>query len=143
MQIVMDTNVFVSALRSGRGAAFELLSLVGRGSDFEINISVPLILEYEDAAKRQLDVTGTSGQDVDDIIDYICSVANRRRIYYLWRPFLKDPKDDMVLELAVEARCDCIVSYNKRDFAGIEKFGLQVLTPRELLAKIGDERRKP
>jgi predicted nucleic acid-binding protein len=75
---------------------------------------------------------------VDDVIDYICSVANRRRIFFLWRPYLKDPKDDMVLELAVEARCDYIVSYNKRDFAGVEKFGLQVLTPRELLREIGE-----
>ena len=75
---------------------------------------------------------------MDDIIDYICSVANRRRIFFLWRPYLRDPKDDMVLELAVEARCDYIVSYNKRHFAGIEKFGLRVLPPQEFLREIGE-----
>jgi predicted nucleic acid-binding protein len=137
----MDTNVVVSALRSRRGASFELLSLVGRSGAFEINVSVPLVLEYEDVAKRQLDVTGLTLKDVDAVVDYLCSVANRRRIHYLWRPFLSDPKDDMVLELAVESRCGIIVSYNKRDFAGIEKFGLRVLTPREFLEEIGERER--
>lgn len=138
LQIVVDTNVFLSALRSRRGAAFRLLSLVGRGGRFEINVSVPLVLEYEEVAKRQLRTIGLSSGEVDDIIDYVCLVANRRRIFFLWRPYLKDPKDDMVLELAVEAGCDYIVSYNKRDFAGVEKFGLRVLTPQEFLRKIGE-----
>ncbi len=50
-QIVIDTNVFISALKSKKGASFKLLSLIGGGS-FEINLSVPLVLEYEDVAKR-------------------------------------------------------------------------------------------
>lgn len=133
-QIVLDTNVFVSALRSRRGAAFRLLSLVGSNEDFEVNVSVPLVLEYEEVAKRQSEATGLSSREVDAIIDYVCSVANRRRIYYLWRPYLKDSKDDMVLELAVEAGCDLIVTYNQKDFVGIEKFGLRVVTPQESLA---------
>jgi hypothetical protein len=57
--------------------------------------------------------------DVDDIFDYICSLTNRRKVYYLWRPFLTDPKDDMVLELAV------IVTYNKGDFEGVKQFGIR------------------
>ncbi|MDQ3813482.1 MAG: putative toxin-antitoxin system toxin component, PIN family [Armatimonadota bacterium] len=137
LQIVIDTNVFVSALRSNRGASFKLLSLVGKSTQFEINLSVPLVLEYEDVANRQLHITGLSAQDVSDIIDYLCSVGNRRQIYFLWRPFLKDPKDDMVLELAVEAQCQYIISFNRRDFAGVEQFGLQVLTPQEFLREIG------
>lgn len=115
-----------------------MLSLVGLGRRFEVNVSVPLVLEYEEVAKRQLRTVELSSEEVDDIIDYICSVANRRRIFFLWRPYLRDPKDDMVLELAVEARCDYIVSYNKRHFAGIEKFGLRVLTPQEFLREIGE-----
>ena len=81
-----------------------MLSLVGLGRRFEVIVSVPLVLEYEEVAKRQLYTLGLSSDEVDDIIDYICSVPNRRRIFFLWRPYLKDPKDDMVLELAVEAR---------------------------------------
>ena len=135
-RIVIDTNVFVAALRSQRGAAFKLLSLVGTGQ-FEVTISVPLILEYEDAAKRDLRGTALTRRDVDDILDYLCSVADRRTIFFLWRPFLKDPKDDLVLELAVEADCDFIVTYNKRDFAGAERFGVRVATAKEFLEARG------
>jgi predicted nucleic acid-binding protein len=76
LPFVVDTNVFLSALRSRRGAAFRLLSLVDRGGKFEVNVSVPLVLEYEEVAKRQLRTIGLSSGEVDDIIDYLCSVAN-------------------------------------------------------------------
>src|SRR5947207_12497454 len=136
LQIVIDTNVFVSALRSNRGASYQLLSLVGKSARFEINISVTLVLEYEDAANRELRKIGLAKSDVSDIIDYICSVANHRLIYFLWRPLLRDPGDDMVLELAVEAQCDYIISFNKRDFDGAAQFGLEVLSPQEFLKRI-------
>lgn len=138
IQVVIDTNVFVSALRSRRGKSFKLLSLIGESKKFEINISVPLVLEYEDAANRASGLTGLSYRDVSDIVDYICAVANRHPIFFLWRPYLRDPKDDMVLELAVEARCDFIISFNQRDFAGVERFGIEILTPNEFLTKIGE-----
>ncbi len=138
LQIVLDTNVLVAALRSNRGASFRLLSVIGQSEKFEINLSVPLVLEYEDVCKRDGLVNGLSHQDIDDVLDYLCSVGRRRRIFYLWRPFLKDPKDDMVLELAVEAECEGIVSFNRRDFAGLEQFGLEVWTPREFLTHIGE-----
>ncbi len=138
LQIVIDTNVLISALRSSRGASFKLLQLVGASDKFEINLSVPLILEYEDVAHRQLDETGLVTQDVDDILDYLCAVAHARRVHFLWRPFLKDPKDDMVLELALAVGKAVIITFNLRDFAGIEKFGLRALTPQEFLKQIGE-----
>jgi len=137
-QIVVDTNVFVSALRSQYGASHKLLLLLGSGK-FEINLSVPLAIEYEDAGKRLVGKkTGLKASDIDDILDYVCSVANRRKVYYLWRPFLIDPKDDMVLELAVSAGCEIIVTYNKDDFDGVEQFGIRVMTAREFLQEIGE-----
>ncbi|MBI4840135.1 MAG: putative toxin-antitoxin system toxin component, PIN family [candidate division NC10 bacterium] len=135
-QIVIDTNVLVAALRSRRGASFRVLSLVG-GKDFGINISVPLVLEYEDAAKRIAREIGLSHGDIDDILDYICRVAHHCQIYFLWRPFLKDPRDDLVLDVAVEGGCDFIVTYNVRDFEGADRFGVRVVTPGEFLRAIG------
>jgi putative PIN family toxin of toxin-antitoxin system len=135
-QIVIDTNVLVAALRSQHGAAYRLLRLVGSGQ-FEINLSVPLVLEYEEVAKRQADKIGLSLQAIDDIVDYLCLVANRQSIHYLWRPLLEDPKDDMVLELAVAGQCDFIVTYNQRHFRGTEQFGIRVATPKVILEKIG------
>ena len=136
-QIVLDTNVLISALRSSRGASYKLLTLVGLTDTFAINLSVPLALEYEEVAKRLSGNIGLSHKDIDDILDYLCSIANKHDIFFLWRPFLKDPKDDMVLELAVEADCDFIVTYNEKDFSGVETFGLEVISPKTLLQKIG------
>jgi putative PIN family toxin of toxin-antitoxin system len=136
-RVVLDTNVLVSALRSRKGASFKVVSLIDKGL-FQLSISVPLVLEYESAVKRISKLVGLKYSDIDDIVDYICQVAEHRDIYYLWRPFLKDPKDDMVLEVAVESESDYIVTHNVRDFAGIEQFGLETITPRQLLERIGE-----
>ena len=135
-QIVIDTNVWIAALRSKRGASHKLLSLIDSGK-FETNISVPLVLEYEDVAKRLVGEIPLTAHDIDDILDYICLVANQRKIYYLWRPLLSDPNDDMVLELAVTAQCEFIVTFNRRDFRGVEQFGIDAITPQMFLQKIG------
>lgn len=135
-QIVVDTNVFISALRSQHGASYRLFMLLESGQ-FEINLSVPLAAEYEAVSKEMARKLGLTLQDLDDILNYVIGASNRHLIHYLWRPFLKDPKDDMVLELAVAAGCDAIVTYNKRDFIGVEQFNLQVLTAQEFLAQIG------
>lgn len=139
LQIVLDTNVFISALRSRGRASFEVLRLTGRDSSFEINLSVPLVLEYESAAKRMADELDLSTRDIDDIIGYLCEVAVRRTIHYLWRPVLPDPKDDMVLEVAVAGQCEYIVTHNVKDFQGAERFGVRVVTPQDFLVILGGE----
>lgn len=111
-----------------------LLSLVGTGR-FDIALSVPLVLEYEEVLRRQSPWLNES--DVKDLLDYWCAVAIQQEIFFLWRPYLRDPKDDMVLELAVAASCTAIITYNQRDFGGAESFGLRVLTPARFLDEIG------
>lgn len=132
--IVIDTNVVIAGLRSGRGASFKLLELLGRKA-FSVNVSVPLVLEYEATAKEQARALGLTHAEIDEVVDYICSVSNHREIYYLWRPFLRDPKDDLVLELAVESEADYIVTHNLKDFAEVGRFGLEAITPREFLER--------
>lgn len=136
-KIVIDTNVMVAALKSERGASYKLLSIIDE-EKFQISISVSLIFEYEDVLKRGDLKLNLETKDIDDILDYICKVADKREIFYLWRPYLKDPKDDLLLELAVESESDFIITYNKKDFEGIDKFGLHALTPKEFLEKIGE-----
>jgi putative PIN family toxin of toxin-antitoxin system len=136
-RVVLDTSVLIAGLRSRRGASYRLLKLLGRGR-FEICISVPLVLEYESAAKRISRALGLHHTDIEDILDYICAVSVHRRIHFLWRPFLRDPSDDMVLELAVESESQYIVTHNISDFAGIRQFGLEALTPGEFLRRIGE-----
>jgi len=135
-QIVIDTNVIVAGLRSRRGSAFQLLTLIDTGQ-FDIHLSVPLVLEYTDVLLRELPNLYLSREEVDDLIDFYCSVGIPHKIFFLWRPFLRDPKDDMVLELAVKAGCQSIITYNTRDFAGVEQFGLSLLEPSEFLRLIG------
>ena len=136
-KVVIDTNVLVSALRSRDGASFLLISLLGENDKFDIYISVALILEYEDAAKRLLGKVEITEDVIDDVIDYICLVGNEQQVFFLWRPFLKDPGDDMVLELAVAAGCNFIITHNKKDFKNIEDFGIQAISPVEFLQTIG------
>ena len=136
-KVVIDTNVLVSALRSRDGASFLLISLLGENEKFDIYVSVALILEYEDAAKRLLGKIEITEEVIDDIIDYICEIGNEQQVFFLWRPFLKDPGDDMVLELAVAAGCNFIITHNKKDFKNIEDFGIQAISPVEFLKMIG------
>lgn len=72
------------------------------------------------------------------IVDYLCAGGHQRAIYFLWRPVLRDPKDDMFLEVAVEASCEFVVTHDLRDFRGIERFGVRGLTPSEFLREPGE-----
>lgn len=102
-------------------------------------ISVPAILEYVDAIKREKTNIKFKKSEIDDFLDFICLIGEQRKIHYLWRPFLKDRKDDMFLELAVESGSDFIITFNKKDFEGTEYFGIKILTPKEFLKVIGEE----
>jgi putative PIN family toxin of toxin-antitoxin system len=134
---VIDTNVFISAQRSQRGASSKLISLIGTGR-FEVHVSVPLIFEYEEVLLRQRKELGLTRGDVSDLVDAVCALAIRQDINFLWRPYLRDPGDHLVMEVAVAAECGYIVTYNKRDFQGVEKFGIDVVDAREFLDIIGE-----
>ena len=135
MRVVLDTSVLVAGVRSRRGASFEVLSRLGNGT-FGVAVSVSLVLEYEATLLRHVAESALDEDDVRDLIDYVCDVAIRQKIFFLWRPFLRDPGDDLVLELAVAAQCEAIVTHNVRDFRGIEQLGVRVLTPGEFLQEL-------
>ena len=136
-RIVIDTNVIIAALRSRRGASALLLSLLGE-ERFETHISIPLVLEYEDVISRQRIDLGLSPDDVAGLIDSLCAVAVRhQRIYFNWRPSLTDQRDEHILDLAVKGQCEAIVTYNARDFRGVELFGIRVIDPQTFLRELG------
>lgn len=130
--IVIDTNVIISAFRSRKGASFKLISLL-EYDIFNVNISVPLILEYESILIRELKNIRLNKKDIDVFLDYFCKIGKKYNIYYLWRPFLKDPKDDFLLELAYTSESDFIITYNIKDFKGSIEFGIKVLTPQQFI----------
>ncbi|MEX2465960.1 MAG: putative toxin-antitoxin system toxin component, PIN family [Gemmatimonadota bacterium] len=137
IRIVLDTNVLVAALKSRKGASFQILRLLGPEAPFQPSVSVPLVLEYESALRR---VLGAEDERIEPVLDYLCQVADLREIYFLWRPFLRDPGDEMVLEVAVGAQASRIVTHNVRDFEGVEaRFGVRVVTPGEFLTEVREE----
>ena len=101
---------------------------------------MPLFYEYEDVLSRLIlnDHKILTGNEVDRILDYMCAHSEHQKIYYLWRPILTDPDDDQLLELSANARVKTIISYNKKHFRGVEKFGITVKTPHELLTELGE-----
>jgi putative PIN family toxin of toxin-antitoxin system len=130
--IILDTNVLVSALKSSRGASFRLLSLVEQDL-FTLHVSTTLVTEYEAVLKRG--TTSLSAEDIYNLVDFICSRAVLNKIFYLWRPVLKDPGDDFVLELAVKANAT-IITWNLADFKHAARFEIAVMTPRDFLTSL-------
>ena len=135
LQVVLDTNVLVAAIRSSRGASYRVLQLVG-DARWKMNLSPGLLFEYEEIARPLAKEFWPQPERLDDLLDYWVAIANRPKISYVWRPILRDADDDMVLELAIAARADCIVTHNVRDFTGAERFAVAVLTPAEFLRKL-------
>jgi putative PIN family toxin of toxin-antitoxin system len=132
--VVLDTSVLVAAWRSRLGASFALLEHLRDGS-FDIAVSVPLVLEYESALLRHLS-SGQRRADVLALLDYLCAIARQQSIFFLWRPLLRDPNDDMVAELAVASGASAIVTHNTRDFLLVERLGLDVLAPAQFLLQL-------
>src|SRR5580658_9134848 len=130
IQIVIDTNVLVAAARSNAGASFEMLRLFAAGdARWQWNISTALVLEYEAVLKREQHRQGRSLTVVDKFLDDLAARANCHAIFYLIRPFLADPDDELILELALASASNYIITYNRADFGDAERFGLGVLTP--------------
>jgi len=136
-QVVLDTNVLVSALRSKRGASHRLMRLIG-DARWQVIISVALVLEYEAVALRHCASLGIRASVATDIVDIFCAAGRQSPIHFRWRPLLRDPGDEFILDLAVAGQCQFIVTHNKRDFEGVEQFGTRAVTPREFLAIIGE-----
>ena len=133
MNIVLDTNVVFSAMNSSLGTSHKLLKRIDQ-PPLRMHVSTPLVLEYEAVLKRNL---ALAYSDVDAVVDYLCHISEKHGIFYLWRPVLKDPQDDHILELAVKTSA-IIVTWNAKDFVpATTRFGLEVVTPRNLLKKLG------
>ena len=99
-------------------------------------MSVALLFEYEDVLKRNSGKLGLTDAEINALLDAFCALCSMHKIHYLWRPFLPDPKDDHVLELAVASGVKAITTFNRKDFKGVEDFGVEILSPKTLLEEI-------
>jgi putative PIN family toxin of toxin-antitoxin system len=135
---VLDTDVVVAALRSPRGASAAIL-LAATDGRATLLMSVPLVVEYEATctlAEHRLAAQLSEGE-VAQFLDGLAALAEPVDSHFLWRPQLRDPGDEMVLEAAVNGRANAIVTFNVRDYGGgPAKFGVAVLKPAEALRRI-------
>jgi putative PIN family toxin of toxin-antitoxin system len=135
-KVVFDTNVLVSAARSRQGASFALVSSIPSPA-FQLCLSVGLYAEWQEVLSRPENLPpGRSADDALRFLRYLASQAHLQEIHFLWRPFLPDADDDMVLELAFAAGCRHLVTHNVKDFLGSEQLGVAALTPRDFLHQI-------
>jgi putative PIN family toxin of toxin-antitoxin system len=138
MRIVLDTDVLVAAMRSDRGASRQLL-MAALDRRIIMLASVPLMLEYEAVLTRpeQLDKIGLSSVEINVVLDALASVIEPVRLHFVWRPRLKDPADEMVLDTAVNGRADRLATFNERHLreAAME-FGIGANRPGEVWQEI-------
>ena len=135
IDIILDTNVLHAGLYSSRGASYQILRLIEKGK-IKIFLSTALLFEYEDVLKRNKRILKLTDSDIEKILDNLCKLSDHQKIYFLWRPYLPDPKDDHILELAVASETKTIVTHNVKDFKGINKFGVRAIAPKILLEEI-------
>lgn len=137
IRVVLDTNVLVAAARSRQGASFALVSSIPT-PQFQPCLSVGLYAEWQEVLTRPENLPpGRTSEDALGFVRYLASQSHLQEVHFLWRPFLRDADDDMVLELAVAAGSRHIITHNVTDFHGSEELGVTALSPRDFLAQIG------
>lgn len=138
MKVVLDTDVVVASLRSAVGASRQLLHMVA-GRRLSAVISVPLMLEYESVVMRQdnLRAANISAKEADAVLDMLAARMEHTPSHFLWRPQVRDPHDDMVLEAAVNGGADVIVTFNVGDYGTAPlKFGIECSRPGDVLRRV-------
>jgi len=138
VRLVLDTDAVVAAMRSPSGASAPILQ-AARLNQVTLLVSVPLAIEYESVCRKQEHriAAGLSDRQVDVFLDASLAMSEPIETHFLWRPQLRDPNDEMVLEAAVNGHADALVTFNRRDFGTApERFGVHVLLPREALMRI-------
>ncbi|MDD5323136.1 MAG: putative toxin-antitoxin system toxin component, PIN family [Methylococcales bacterium] len=140
-RVVLDTNILIAASRSSNGASFALLQAL-RNRRFIALASVPLMLEYEAVLKRpeQLAASKRSEAMTDAFLDALSLVIEPVHLHYLWRPQLRDPADEMVLETALNGRAEALVTLNIGDFTAAGHFRLLVMAPGAFLRRLQEEK---
>lgn len=138
MRVVLDTSVLVAGLRSRLGASNRVLVAVAEGRCVPL-VTTALFLEYEAVLLRpeQQLATGLNPSEIEGFLAALASAAEPIEVSFLWRPQLRDPADELVLEAAVNGRAKAILTHNVTDFrVSAQRFGVATLTPAEFLKEL-------
>ena len=136
MRIALDTSVLVAASRSRNGASFQIVSMLP-STQFEIALTIAVYTEWQAVLTRPEHLPpGVTADMALGFVRYLASVAHLQDVHFLWRPFLRDPDDDMVLECAVASGCEFIVTHNIRDFLRVEELNVRAITLADFLNRL-------
>ena len=138
MRVVLDTDVVVAGMRSPTGASAALLRAAREGQ-VTLVLTVALAMEYESVCSRAEHrmASGLSDIEIDIFLTALIALAEPVETHFLWRPQLRDPGDEMVLEAAVNGRANALVTFNARHFGAVPShFGIEVLRPKEAIRRI-------
>jgi putative PIN family toxin of toxin-antitoxin system len=136
--LVLDPDVVVAAMRSPTGASAAILRAL-REERATLLLTVALALEYEAVCRRpeHRSASGLSAKEAAIFLDAIVALAQPVQTHFLWRPQLRDPNDEIVLEAAVNGRADLLVTFNLRDYGtATARFGVETMLPREAIGRI-------
>ena len=135
---MLDTDVVVAAMRSPRGASAAILGEARLGR-VALALTVALALEYEAVCMRPEHrmAAGLSRPQAVVFVNAVMAMAEPVETHYRWRPQLRDPADEMVLEAAINGRAEALVTFNYRDYGDApEQFGIELLLPRDAIRRI-------
>jgi putative PIN family toxin of toxin-antitoxin system len=137
-RVVLDTSVVVAGLRTRSGAGNAVLRLIAKRQVVAL-ATPPLFLEYEEVLKRpeQRLAHGLAPDAIDEFLAELAALVEAVEVHFLWRPQVRDPSDEMVLEAAINGQADALITYNVTDFAlAGERFAIPILRPTDLLNKV-------
>lgn len=138
MRVVLDTSVLVAAARWRQGASFGIVSKLPSPA-FEIALTVAVYTEWQSVLTRPEHLPAGATADMAlGFVRYLASIAHLQDVHFLWRPFLRDPDDDMVLECAVASGSEFIVTHNVKDFRRVEELNVRAITPADFLKRLGN-----
>ncbi len=140
-RVALDTNVVFAALKSSSGASARLLECALNG-EIELVVSELVWEEYCGVLRRSTEILNCDAATVERFLDFLAQLMEFQEVYFLWRPPMRDEADDKVLECAVAARVDFLVTFNGRDFVGSELFQVRVVTPAQVLQYLREEKEK-
>lgn len=120
-------------MRSQNGASQQLLRMLP-SPKFTPALSLSFYVEWQAVLTRPEHMPpGATNEQMHSFLRYLASLCHLQDIHYLWRPFLRDPNDDMVLECAVASGCPYLVTHNVRDFQHSHELGVQAIRPGPFL----------
>lgn len=132
LRAILDTNILLAALWSQTGASHQILRELLAGRWVAV-IENHLVTEYDEVLKREVDNLAMTFPEIDAMLDGLCVIGERWKLSPGWIPVLRDPDDEPILQLAVEARVPYIISRNVRDFEGADRYGINIIQPADFL----------